>query len=214
MQCLLRQLGTRAKLVPGVCYYGVMNLLITCLIIILIKLLWILWAFSLQIFWNRKVPLVLPCQFVNHVRHSESSFSVLDTLHWCSDTSRQKHQLLVHSKFLCLTVSNPRKTWHGHSLMGSHWHIRHLTQNWLLRSAWSRHCSGPPKHHHCLPETLLPKMLVSKSSVGLIWIYTFSQLQTKMWDAFQGCDSISQNYVAFTWISSCSNVNKWGCIAS
>jgi len=57
-------------------------------------------------------------------------------------------------------------------------------------------------------------MLVSKSSISLVWIYKHSQLETNMWDAFQGCDSITQNYVAFTWISSHSNVNKWGCIAS
>jgi hypothetical protein len=35
-----------------------------------------------------------------------------------------------------------------------------------------------------------------------------------MWDAFQGCDYITQNYVAFTLISSHSNVNKWSCIAN
>ena len=135
-------------------------------------------------------------------------------LHWCSYTSRQKHQLLVHSKDLCLTVSNPGKMWHGHSLMGSHWHIQDWTQNLLLRSEWRSYRSGPPKHHHCLPETLLPKMLVSKSSVCLIWMYIYNQLQTNMRDAFQGCDSVTQNYVAFTWISSLCNVNKWGCIAS
>ena len=57
-------------------------------------------------------------------------------------------------------------------------------------------------------------MLVSKSSVSFIWIYIYTQLQTNMWDAFQGCDSITQNYVAFTWISSWNNVNNWGWIAS
>jgi len=111
------------------------------------------------------------CQVVKHVRDNETSFPVLDTLHWCADASRQKHQLIVHSKVLCLTVSNPGKMWHGYSLMGSHWHILHSTQNLLLRSAWSCYRSGPPKQHHCLPETLLPKMLVCKSSVILIWIY-------------------------------------------
>jgi len=35
-----------------------------------------------------------------------------------------------------------------------------------------------------------------------------------MWDAFQGCASVSQNYIAFTLISSHSKVNKWDCIAS
>ena len=43
---------------------------------------------------------------------------------------------------------------------------------------------------------------------------THTQLQTDMWDEFQGCDYITQNYVAFTWISSHSNVNKWGCIVT
>ena len=57
-------------------------------------------------------------------------------------------------------------------------------------------------------------MLFSKSSISPIWIYIHSQLQINMWDAFQCCDCITQNYVAFTWISSWSNVNKWGCIAS
>jgi len=57
-------------------------------------------------------------------------------------------------------------------------------------------------------------MLVSKSSVSLIWIYIHSQLQTNMWDAFQGCDSITRNYVSFTWISSWNDFSKWGCIAS
>ena len=99
---------------------------------------------------------------------------------------------------------------HGHSLMGCHWHIQYLTQNLLLRSACSRHCSGPPKHRHCLPETFLPKMFFSKRSVSLIWINIYSQQKTNMWDAFQGCDSGTQNYVAFTWISSHSNVNKGG----
>ena len=152
--------------------------------------------------------------------HNYSNYSFLNFNCNCSaflDNWGQQPNLLhllVHSKFLCLPVSNPQKMWHGQRLMARHWHIQHSTKNLLLRSAWSRHRSGSPKHHHYLPETLLPKMLVSKSSVGLIWIYIYSQLQTKMWDAFQGCDSISQNYVAFTWISSCSNVNKWGCIAS
>ena len=120
----------------------------------------------------------------------------------------------MHSKFLSCSVSNSGKMWHGHNPMGGHWHIQHSTQNLLLQSVRSLYHFWSPKDHHCLPETLLPKMLVSKCSVSLIWIYIQSQLQTNMWDAFQGCDSITQNYVAFTWISSWSNVNKCGCIAS
>ena len=105
--------------------------------------------------------------------------------------------LLVHSKFLCLTVSNSRKMWHGHSLMARHWHIQHSTQNLLLRSAWRCHRSGSPKHHHCLPKTLLPKMLVSKSSVGLIWIYIYSQLQTNIWDYVVGTGSSKVSVALF-----------------
>ena len=82
--------------------------------------------------------------------------------------------LLLHSKVLCLTVSKPGKMIHGHSLMGGHCHIQHSTRNLLLRSASSRHRYRSPKHHHCLPETLLPKMLVCKSSAGLIWIHIHS----------------------------------------
>jgi len=111
------------------------------------------------------------CHFVKHVRHRETSFSVLDRLHWCSYTSRQKHQLLEHSKFLLLSVSNSGKMWHGYSLMDSHCHIRQSTKNLLLRSVCSHQYSfRPPKHYHCLPETLLPKMLISKSSVSVIWL--------------------------------------------
>ena len=47
-----------------------------------------------------------------------------------------------------------------------------------------------------------------------MYIYIYSQLQTSMWYAFQGCDYNTQNYVAFTWISSHSNMNKWSCIVS
>ena len=43
---------------------------------------------------------------------------------------------------------------------------------------------------------------------------THTQLQTDMWDEFQGCDYITQIYVAFTWISSDLNFNKWSCIVS
>jgi len=117
----------------------------------------------------------------------------------------------VPSKLLWLNLSNSGKMRHGHSLMGGQRHIPYSTQNLLLRSLYRFWAS---KEHNCLPETLLPKMLVSKCSVSLISIYIYSQLQTIMWDAFQDCDSITQNYVAFTWISSWSNVNKWGCIAS
>ena len=113
------------------------------------------------------------CQVVKHITDSETSFPVLGALHWWADASRQKHQLIVHSKVLCLTVSNPGKMWHGYSLMGSHWHILQSTQNLLARSACSCHRSGPPKHHHCLPETLLPEILVCESSVILIWIYIY-----------------------------------------
>jgi len=140
-------------------------------------------SISLQIFWLALAKCMsgtVLCQFVKHVRHNETSFLVLDRLHWCSYTSKQKHQLLVHSKVLCLTVSNPGKMWHGHSLMGSHWHIQDWTQNLLLQSACRSYRSGPPRHHHCLPETLLPKMLVSKISVSLIWMYIHSQLQTNV----------------------------------
>ena len=155
------------------------------------------------------------CQFIKHVRQNGTSFSVLDGLHLCSYISRQKHQLVVHSKVLCVTVSKAGKMWHGHSLMGRQQHIPYSIQNLLLQSVWRyRYCFWPPKDHHCLPETLLPKRLVSKNSVSLMWIYRYIQLQTNMWDAFKGCDSLSQNYIAFTWISSWSNVNKWGCIAS
>ena len=143
--------------------------------------MWILWAFSLQIFWHRKVPLIQLalascisgtslCQFVKHVRHSETCFSVLGRLHSCSYTSRQKHQVVEYFKVLRLTVSKTGKMWHGHSLMGSHWHIHDSTQNLPLQSVWSCYRFGPPKHHHCLPETLLPKMLFSESSVSLIWL--------------------------------------------
>jgi len=203
-----------------------MNLLITCFIIVLNK-------FGMQSVFNVDFMSIFfffaniltcsskmyKCYFSVSLHRTCGAqwnffFFVLDRLHRCSYTSRQKHQLLVHSKVLCLTVSNPRKMWHGHSLMGSHWHIQDWTQNLPLRSACRSYCSGPPKHHHCLPETLLPKILVSKYSVSLIWIYIYSQFQTNMWDAFLGCDSVTQNCVAFTWISSLSNVNKWGCIAS
>ena len=150
--------------------------------------------------------------FIQHI-HNRTTVTAVP-----SYTARDNNQTCsifqCNLKFLCLTVSKPGKMWHGHNLMGGHWHIRHSTQNLLLRSAWKCYRSGPPKHHHCLPETLLPKMLVFKSSVGLIWIYIYSQLQTNMWDTFQGSDSVTQNYVAFTWISSRINVNKWGCIAS
>jgi len=142
------------------------------------------------------------------------SFTIPDGLHLWSYTSRQKHQLLVHSKLLCGSVSNPGNMRHGHRLMGRQRHIPYSIQNLLLRSVRSCYHFCLPKDHHCLPETLLPKRLVSKDSVSFIWIYTYIQLQTNMWDAFQGCDSITQNYVAFTWISSCNNVNKWGWIAS
>jgi hypothetical protein len=146
-------------------------------------LLWFLWAFLLGIFWHRKVPLIhlalascvsgtFLCQFIKHVRHSETCFSVLDRQHYCSYLSRQKHQVVEHFKVLRLTVSKTGKMWHGHSLMGSHWHIRDLTQNLPLQSVWSYYRFRPPKHHHCLPETL-PEMLVSKSSVSLIWIYIY-----------------------------------------
>ena len=104
--------------------------------------------------------------------------------------------------------------WHGHSLMDDQQHIQHSTQNLLLRSVWSCYRFWPPKDHHCLPGTLLPKMLVSEIPVSFIWIYIHSQLQTNIWDAFQGCDPISQNYVAFTWVSSWNNVNKWACMSS
>ena len=57
-------------------------------------------------------------------------------------------------------------------------------------------------------------MLFSKCSAGLIWIYIYSQPQANMWDAFQDCDYITQNCVAFTLISSHSNVNTWSCITS
>ena len=154
------------------------------------------------------------CQFVKYVRHNETSFSVLNGLHLCSNTSRLKHRLPVHSKVLCCSVSKWGKMWHGQSLMVGQRHIQHSPQNLLLRSVWSCYHFWPPKDHHCLPETLLPKMLVSKWSVSFIWIYICSHLQTNMWDAFQGRDSTTQNYVAFTWISSWGNVNKWGCIAS
>jgi hypothetical protein len=134
---------------------------------------------------------------------------------WQLGTTAKLLYLIVHSEVvLWLTVSKVRKMWHVHSLLGRQRHIRDPTQNLLPQSAWSLEGSRPPKDHHCLPETLLPKMLFSKSSVSLIRIYIHSQLQTNMWDAFQSCDSVTQNYVAFTWISSCSNVNKWGCIAS
>jgi hypothetical protein len=134
-----------------------------------------------------------------------------------SDSCGQQPNLLyliVHSKVVRCSVSNPRKMWHGQNPLGRQQHIRESTQNLLPQSACSCQRPRSPKDHHCLPETLLPKMLFSKSSVCLIWIYTNSQLQTNMWDAFQCCDSITQNYVAFTWISSWSNVNKWGCLAS
>ena len=113
-----------------------------------------------------------------------------------------------------MTLSNSGKMRHGHSLKGGQPHIQHSIQNLLLRSVLRRYRFRSPKDHHCLPETLLPKRLVSKDSVSFIWIYTYIQLQTNMWDAFQGCDSITQNYVAFTWISSWNIVNKWGWIAS
>ena len=57
-------------------------------------------------------------------------------------------------------------------------------------------------------------MLVSKISLRFILIYIYIHLQINMWDAFQGCDYITQNYVTFTWISSHSNVNKWGWITN
>jgi hypothetical protein len=122
--------------------------------------------------------------------------------------------LLVHSKFLCVPISILGKMWREQNPLGGQRHIQRSTQNLLPRLAWScQQRSRPPKDHHCLPEILLPKMF-SKISVGLIWIYIYSQLQTNMWDLFQGCDSITQKYVAFSWIFSWSNVNKWGCIAS
>ena len=141
-------------------------------------------------------------------------FFVLGALHLYSYTSRQKHQFPVHSKVLCVTVSKSGKMWHGHSLMGHQRHIPYSTQNLLLRSVWRRYRFWSLKDHRCLPETLLPKILVSESSVSLISLYIKSQLQTNMWDAFQDCDCITQNYVPFTWISSWYDVNKCGCIAS
>ena len=136
------------------------------------------------------------CQFVKHVRDIETSFSVLETLHWCADESRQKCQFIVNSKVLCLTLSNPGRLWHGNRLMARYRYILQPAQNLLLRSAWSRNRCGPPKHHLSLPETLLPKMSVCKRSVSLIWIYIYvyiCQPQTNTWDAFQGCNYITQN---------------------
>jgi hypothetical protein len=129
---------------------------------------------------------------------------------WQLVTTAKLLYLLEHSKFLCGSVSKARKMWRGQNPLGGQRHIQHSTQNLLPRLQRSR----SPKDHHCLPETLLTKMLFSKSSVSLIRIYIYSQLQTNMWDAFQCCDCITQIYVVFTWISSWSNVNKCGCIAS
>ena len=148
------------------------------------SLLWSLWAFSVSV---RKT-----CQAQWHF-FSCSGWTAL-----CSYTSRQKHQLLVHSKVLCVTVSKTGKMWYGHSLMGGRWHIQHLTQNLLFRSVWMSYCFRQTKDHHCLPEKLLPKMLISIRSVSLISLYIHSQLQTNTWDAFQSCDCITQNYVVFT----------------
>ena len=105
---------------------------------------------------------IFMCQFVKHVMHNEIS---LDGLHLCSYTSRQKHQLLVHSKFLCGSVSNSGKMWHGQRLLGHQQHIPCSTQNLLLQLVWRCYRFWPPKDHHCLPETLLTKMLVSECSV-------------------------------------------------
>ena len=152
-----------------------MDLLSTCVIIILIEfgMQSVFIVDFISIFFAN----IFMCQFVKHVRHNETSLSVLDGLHLWSYTSRQKHQFLVHSKFLCVTVSNSGKMRHGHSLMGRQRHIPYPTQNYLLRSVYG---FGESKDHHCLPETLLPKMLISESSVSLIWIYIYSQLQYNM----------------------------------
>ena len=151
-----------------------MDLLSTCVIIILIKfgmqpsLLRILWAISLQIFWHRKVPLphfararcisgTFLCQVVKHVSDNETYFSVLDRLHLFSYSSRQKHQFPVHSKLLSCSVSKRGKMWHGKSLMGGQHHIQHSTENLLLLSVRSCYRFWPPKDYQLVPETLLPK---------------------------------------------------------
>jgi hypothetical protein len=94
--------------------------------------------------------------------------------------------LLVHSKLLSVLLSNSGKMRRWQRPLGRQRNICDATQNLLPRSACSCLRPRPPKDHHCLPETLLPKMLVSKSSVSLIWIHIYSQLQTNTWDAFQG----------------------------
>ena len=83
---------------------------------------------------------------------------------------------------------------------------------------YSDQCEGVTASDHQRTTTVSLKHYYQKcwllKVLCLTWIYIYSQLQTNMWDAFQGRDCITQNYVAFTWISSWSNVTKWGCIAS
>jgi len=66
---------------------------------------------------------------------------------------------MSQSMFLCVTVSKPGKMWHGQSLMGGQRHIQHSTQNLLLQSVGRTVGVSLSKDHHCLPETLLPKIV-------------------------------------------------------
>jgi hypothetical protein len=104
---------------------------------------------------------------------------------WQLGTTAKLLYLMMHSKLLSFSVSKPEEMRGGQNPLGRQRHIRDSTQNLLLRSPCSCQRPWPPKDYNRFPETLSPKMLFSKCSVSLIWIYIYSQPQTNMWDAFQ-----------------------------
>jgi len=74
------------------------DLLSTCVINILIK--FVMQPVFIVDFISIFFADIFMSQVVRHVRHNETSFSVLDGLQLCPYTSRKKHQLMVKSEVL------------------------------------------------------------------------------------------------------------------
>jgi hypothetical protein len=71
----------------------------------------------------------------------------------------------------CLMLSSSGKTWYGRSLQGCRGQLHESTRNLKPRTVYSGHHVGSPELHHCFPKTLLPTVLVSKTSVNRVCIY-------------------------------------------
>ena len=94
---------------------------------------------------------------------------------------------------------DPGKTWWVANGTSSTWPKTYYSDQLEAGRASDRQRTTTVSLKHCYQ-----KCVVSKSFVSLIWICIYTQLQTNMWGTIQGFDSMTQNYVAFTWISSWS----------